>query len=183
VPPGPNECLVQPLHVLDNGKAVHDNQPLDVLGVVHGGTEGHQRAPVMTHDREPVMAQVPHECHHVAGHRPLGRLRVPGRIRRQRGLAVAPQVGTDHEERARQLRRHPVPGRVRTRMTVQQHHCLPLAAVARAASPHRHRRGPAGSHRTSAAPTPRGPNEPACARSRCRRSYRRYQRRGCVSCP
>ena len=33
------------------------------------------------------------------------------------------------EERAGQLRRHPVPGRVRAGMAVQQHHRLPLAAV------------------------------------------------------
>ena len=69
--------------------------------VIHGRAEGHQRAPVMTHHREPVVAYVPHQRHHVIGHRPLGRLRMPGRIRRQRGLPVAAQIRADHEERAR----------------------------------------------------------------------------------
>jgi len=36
----------------------------------------------MTDDREPVVAEVPHEGHDVACHRALGRLRVPGRIGR-----------------------------------------------------------------------------------------------------
>ena len=122
MPPGAHERLVQALEVLDDRQAVHDDEPLDGVRVIHGRAEGHQRAPVMTHDREPVVAEVPHERHDVAGHRPLGRLRVLGRVRRQRRLAVAAQVRADHEERVRQLRRHPVPGRVRAGMTVQQHH-------------------------------------------------------------
>ena len=129
MPPGTHERLVQPLQVLDHRQAIHDHQPLDGVRVIHGRAEGHQRAPVMTHHREPVVAEVPHQCHHVACHRPLGRLRVPGRVRRQRRLAVTAQIRADHEERARQPRRDPVPGRVRAGMAVQQHHRLPLAAV------------------------------------------------------
>jgi hypothetical protein len=71
---------------------------LDLIRVIHGRAEGHQGAPIMTHDREPVVAEVPHERHDVAGQRQLGRLRMPGRVRRQRGLAVAAQVRADHEE-------------------------------------------------------------------------------------
>jgi len=60
------------LQVLDDRQTVHDHEPLDRLRVVHGRAEGHQRAPVMPHDREALMAKVPHERHHVGGHRPLG---------------------------------------------------------------------------------------------------------------
>ena len=129
MPPGTRERLVQPLQMLDHRQAIHDHQPLDGVRVIHGRAEGHQRAPVMTHHREPVVAEMPHQCHHVAGHRSLGRLRVPGCVRRQRRLAVTAQIRADHKERARQQRGHPVPGRVRAGMAMQQHYRLPLTAV------------------------------------------------------
>jgi hypothetical protein len=81
VPPGAHERLVQALQVLDDRQAIHDHEPLDGIRVIHGRAEGHQRAPVMTHYREAVVAEVPHEGHDVACHRALGRLRVPGRVR------------------------------------------------------------------------------------------------------
>ena len=130
MPPGPYERLVQALKVLDDGQAIHDHEPLHGVRVTHGRAESQPVAPVMTHDREPVVAEVPHQCHDVACHCALGRLRVLGRVRRQRRLAITAQVRTDHEERTRKPGRHPVPGRVRPGMTVQQHHRLPLAAVA-----------------------------------------------------
>jgi len=104
------------------------------------------------------MAEVAHQRHDIAGHGPLGRLPVTGRVRRQGGLAVTAQVRTDHEERASQQRRHPVPGRMRAGMAVQQHHRPPLAAVPHAqghladidaVQPESIEHGPA--------PTPRGP--------------------------
>jgi hypothetical protein len=50
VPPGAHERLVQALEVLDDRQAIHDHEPLDVVRVIHGRAEGHQRAPVMTDD-------------------------------------------------------------------------------------------------------------------------------------
>jgi hypothetical protein len=125
VPPGAHECLVQALKVLGNGQAVHDDEPLNGGRVIHGRAEGHQRAPVMTHDREPVTAQVPHQRGNVARHGALRRLPVPGRVRRQRRLIVTAQVRADHKERFRKPGRHAVPRRVRAGMIVQQHHRLP----------------------------------------------------------
>ncbi len=60
MPPGAHERLVQALKVLDDRQAVHDDEPLNGVRVIHGGAEGHQRAPVMTYDREPVVAEVAH---------------------------------------------------------------------------------------------------------------------------
>ena len=36
--------------MLDDGQAIHDDEPLYGIRVIHGRAEGHQRAPVMTHD-------------------------------------------------------------------------------------------------------------------------------------
>jgi hypothetical protein len=42
--------------VLDDRQPVHDHQPLHGVRVIHGRAEGDQRAPVMTHHRELVVA-------------------------------------------------------------------------------------------------------------------------------
>ena len=42
------------------------------LGVVQGGPEGDQAAPVMADDGEPVMAELGHDRHQVLGHAGLG---------------------------------------------------------------------------------------------------------------
>jgi hypothetical protein len=84
VPPGAHERLVQAFEVFDDRQAVHDAEPLHGVGVIHGRAEGRQCSPAVPHDREPVVAEVAHECHDVACRRPLGRLRVLGRVCRQR---------------------------------------------------------------------------------------------------
>jgi hypothetical protein len=123
VPPGAHERLVQPLKVLGNGQSVHHDEPLNGGRVVHGRTEGHQRAPVVARDREPIAAQVPHQGGNVARHGALGRLRVPGSVRRQRRLAVTAQVRSNHKERFGKLGRYPVPGRVRAEYALRQAYC------------------------------------------------------------
>ena len=57
--------------MLDDWKAVHDHEPLDGVRMVHGGSKGDKRTPVVAYDREAIMVKVPHERHDVAGHRPL----------------------------------------------------------------------------------------------------------------
>ena len=78
MPPGAHERLVQAFKVLDDRQAIHDNEPLNGIRVIHGRAEGHQCASVMTHHREAVVAEVMHQCHDIACHRTLRRLRVLG---------------------------------------------------------------------------------------------------------
>lgn len=87
--------------------------------VIHRRTERNQGAAVMADHSELVVAEVPQERDHVVGHRSLRGVRVIWRVVGQRRLPVATQVGADDEERASELRRDPVPGRMRSRMTVQ----------------------------------------------------------------
>ena len=84
--------------MLDDWQAIHNDEPFDGIRMIHGCAEGYQRAPVMTHHREPVVAEVSHECRDIACHRPLGRLRMLGLVRRQRRLAIATEVRADDEE-------------------------------------------------------------------------------------
>jgi hypothetical protein len=135
VPPRAHELLVQALEMFDHRKAVHHGQSRDRVGVVHGRAEGGQSPPVVTDHGEPVVAEVAQERNHVLGHGSLGGLGVPGGVGRQRRPPVAAQVGADDEEGVRQLRSHPVPGRMCSGVAVQQHDRLPLAAVAH---PQRH---------------------------------------------
>ena len=91
-----HERLVQALEMLHDREAVHHDQPRDGVRMIHRSAEGDQRAAVVTHHREPLMAEVPHERDHVVGHRPLGGLSVLGRIR---------QVASTARSRADQGRR------------------------------------------------------------------------------
>jgi hypothetical protein len=71
---------------------------------------------------------------------------------RQRGLPYPPRSGRAMKNEPDSCGATPVPG-VRARMAVQQDHRLPHRHTAPAVPP-RQRHGPAGSQRTSAAPTP-----------------------------
>jgi hypothetical protein len=75
----------------------------------------------MSGDGEPVVPEVRHQPHHIAGHGALARLRVVGRNRWKRRTVVSAQVRRRHEVVFGQSGRHRVPGRVSARMTVQQH--------------------------------------------------------------
>jgi len=66
--------------MLHDRETVHHHEPRHRPWVIHGGSEGDQRAAVMAHHCELLMAEVPHERDHVAGHRPLGGLGVLRRI-------------------------------------------------------------------------------------------------------
>lgn len=116
-------------------EAVHGDQPVDTARVVHRETEGDQGTAVVTHDREPVVAEAAHELGDVGGHPPCGGLRVAGLIGRQCRSPVAAQVGADDGVRAGEDGRDTEPGGVCPRVPVQEHDRRPVAAVAHA-QPH-----------------------------------------------
>jgi hypothetical protein len=110
------------LERLDDGDAVEDGEVGHRLRRVEGQPGGDVAAAVVPDDGEPVVAQPP-QRHHVAGHRPRGVRRVVRGRRRGARAAVAAQVGAhDRVPRVGEQRRHAVPGRLRARMAVQQHH-------------------------------------------------------------
>jgi hypothetical protein len=118
--------------MLHDRQTVHHHEPCDRIRVIHGGAEGNQRATVMAHNSESVVAEPPHERDYVVSHRSLRGLSVPRRIGRQRRLPVAAQVRAHHKQRVGEPRRNAVPGRVRPRMAMQQHYRVALAAMAHA---------------------------------------------------
>jgi hypothetical protein len=128
VPPASYEVLAEPLEVLDDRQRVHDRQARHDVRMVQRGACGDQAAAVVPDDREAIVSEHPHRRDHVGRHRPLGRLRVAGLVWRQRRAAIAPEVGTDDRVSLRQACSDAVPGGVRTRMTVQQHHRWPFAS-------------------------------------------------------
>lgn len=90
--------------------------------MVHGQSERDIAAPVVTDGGEPVVAQVCHEGEHVAGHRPFRRLAVVRHRWRGGRTAVPAQVWADDGVTGRDEQwGDPVPGGVRSRMTVEQH--------------------------------------------------------------
>ena len=132
VPPRGGEARVTALEVLDDREPVRDCERGDRVGMVERRVEGDERAAVVAEQRELIVAELRHQRDHVAGHRALGVRRVVGSRRRLGGLAVAAQVRAHDRVGGREHRRHPVPGRVRAGMAVQQHERRAGAAVAHA---------------------------------------------------
>ena len=88
----------------------------------------HPPAAVVPDQREAVVAERPHRCHLVGGHRALGVVAVALAPRRFLGVAVAAQVRRDDGEALGQPRRDPAPGRVRLRVAVQEQERRPRPA-------------------------------------------------------
>lgn len=68
--------------MLSDRETVHHHEPCRGVRVIHRGAECDERASVMARHGEPLVAEVPHQRDHVAGHRPHGRLSVLRRIGR-----------------------------------------------------------------------------------------------------
>lgn len=100
-------------------------------------------AAIVPDDRETLMSQRPHQGEYVTGHRTFGIRSVIRRRRRRGGLTVAAYVRTHHRVSSReQYWRYPVPGRVCSRMPVQQHHRRNRSRRCAQAIALRHRRPP-----------------------------------------
>ena len=130
VPPRGGEAGVDAGEPLGERDRVEHRERDHRVGVVERGPVRDVAAPVMAGDREPVVAQRPHQCDAVARHRALRVRLVVGRGRRLRRFPVAPQVGADHRVAFSQQRRDAMPGDMRARMAVQEHHGRPRPAVA-----------------------------------------------------
>jgi hypothetical protein len=132
VPPRGGEARVAAVERVGDRHAVHHDQPLDCLGVLHRHAERHVAAAVVAGDGEALVAERAHQLQPVARHRPLRVRLVVGCRRRLRRLPVPAQVGADDGEAGRQQRRHAVPGDVRARVAVEQQQRRAGAAVAHA---------------------------------------------------
>jgi hypothetical protein len=83
----------------------------------------------MTDDGELLVTQSAHQLDDVRGHRPVAVDLVTGVGLRFGRTPVSAKIRTDHAEPGiRQPRRNPMPGRVRSGVSVQQHHPWPVSA-------------------------------------------------------
>jgi len=123
VPPFLGEPGIGAVQRLPDRYRVEHRQPGDGLRMVHGEAERDVATAVVADHREPLHAQRRHQRHDVGGHRPFAGLRMVRAGSRRARPAVAAQVRTHNAEPGfNQLRRHPIPGGVRSRMPMQQHH-------------------------------------------------------------
>lgn len=125
VPPRLREVGIDAFEVLDDRKTVHDHQVGHLPRVVHRGAKSDERTAIVAHDSEPVVTEALHELDDILGHRALAGLTVTCLVRRQRGPAVASQVGHHRGAPPHQASGDPVPGGVGPWMAVQQHHRPP----------------------------------------------------------
>ncbi len=84
---------------------------------------------VVPDDREGVVAEYPHQLDDVGGHRPLGVRRVIIGAGWLAGQAVPTKIRTAHRMTPDPGRRHPVPRRVGTRVSMQEQHGRAGAAM------------------------------------------------------
>jgi hypothetical protein len=125
------EGHVRPRERLADRDAVQHGQCLHRPGCVHCQAHRHVAAPVVAHQREPIVPQPAHQDHKVSGHRPFRVRRMVGGHRRFRRPPVPTQVRADDGVTGRdEPGRDAVPRGVRARMPVQQQHRQPVPTAA-----------------------------------------------------
>jgi hypothetical protein len=95
--PWPVIGLAVPPQRLDHRYSVHDEQPVNGVGVVQSGSVGVVRAAVVTDGGEPLMAEGKHQCDDI------GRHLVPGRVGAWMAVQQHPTADKQNPHRANRL--------------------------------------------------------------------------------
>ena len=93
---------------------------------------GHARAAIMADQEKPLMAELFHHFDHVFGHHAMAVIDELVAGLGQRGIAIAPEIGTHHVIVLRELCRDRVPKHVIVRIAMKQQQRRPRTAMAQA---------------------------------------------------
>lgn len=134
MPPGLGEARIGPLQVFYQWQSIHHDELRHCSCVVECRAVGDRSSAIVTHDGKPLVPHLSQQGDDNRGHSALRRLLVLGLVGAEDGTPVAWEVRADDGVAMSKQRGDPVPGRVRSRVSVQEHDRAPMAAVTQ---PHR----------------------------------------------